>query len=82
MKADLVSNLLDFNDLAGFIGGNAGNSFRQGRFRGAKKARCRQKRTAIGYFLINATISNVCELWTLTFDLRAKKILAPKFADR
>ena len=26
MKADLVSNLLDFNDLAGFIGGNPGSA--------------------------------------------------------
>ena len=38
MKADLVSNLLDFDDLAGFIGRNARSGARRDSFRGAKTA--------------------------------------------
>lgn len=65
MKADLVSNLLDFDDLAGFIGGKPGTA--PGETASTEqKSKLPLKRTAIEYFPINATISNVCTPWMRT----------------
>ncbi len=58
MKADLVSNLLDFDDLAGFIGGKP-EQLRARPLQRSKKSKLPQKRKAIDYFLINVTTSSV-----------------------
>ena len=76
MKADLVSNLLDFDDLAGFIGGKP-EQLRARQLQRSKKSKLPQKRTAIEYFLINGTIWSVCEPWMRMFGCAPKKFSRP-----
>jgi hypothetical protein len=77
MKADLVSNLLDLDDLAGFIGGNPGTGSSETASEEQKKQAAAQKDNERifpdqRYDLerLNAMDADV--------QLRAKKILAPK----
>jgi uncharacterized protein involved in outer membrane biogenesis len=77
MKADLVSNLLDFDDLAGFIGGTPGT-------RTGEAASAKQKKEAAGKKdsgrIFPDQRYDLERLQAMDADvrLRAKRILAPK----
>src|SRR5258706_7940269 len=77
MKADLVSNVLDFDDLAGFVGGNPGSA-------PDKQASEEQKQRAAAEKnsdrLFPDQRYNLERLRSMDADvqLRAKKIIAPK----
>lgn len=77
MKADLVSNALDFDDLAGFIGGNPGAAPEKAGS-AEQKQRAAAEQTSDRIFPDQRY--NLERLRTMDADvrLRAKKIIAPK----
>ena len=77
MKADLVSNLLDFDDLAGFIGGKPGTTPGKAASEKQKIASCQSKRPVIEYFLIKLTILNVCGAMDADVHCAPKKFSRP-----
>ena len=76
MKADLVSNLLDFDDLAGFVGGKPGTAPGETASEEQKKQAAAEKRTDR---IFPDQRYNLERLRTMDADvrLRAKRILAP-----
>lgn len=77
MKADLVSNLLDFDDLAGFIGGNPGTGPGETTSEEQKKQAAAEKESDR---IFPDQRYDLERLRAMDADvrLRAKKILAPK----
>ena len=77
MKADLVSNLLDFDDLAGFIGGNPGTGPGETASTEQKKEAA-TKKTSDRVFPDQRYDLERLHAMDADVSLRAKKILAPK----
>jgi hypothetical protein len=77
MKADLVSNALDFDDLAGFIGGNPGAAPDKA---GSEEQKQRAAAEQTSDRIFPDQRYNLERLRTMDADvrLRAKKIIAPK----
>src|SRR6266498_1022472 len=77
MKADLISNLLDFDDLAGFVGGKPGTAPDETASEEQKKQAAAEKD---GERIIPDQRYDLERLRAMDADvrLRAKKILAPK----
>src|SRR5882724_7342417 len=77
MKADLISNLLDFDDLAGFVGGKPGTAPGETASEEQKKQAAAEKD---GDRIFPDQRYDLERLRTMDADvrLRAKKILAPK----
>ena len=77
MKADLVSNALDFDDLAGFIGGNPGSAPEKA---GSDEQKQRAAAEQTSDRIFPDQRYNLERLRTMDADvrLRAKKIIAPK----
>jgi AsmA family protein len=77
MKADLVSNVLDFDDLAGFVGGNPGSAPEKN---GSEEQKQRAVAEKNSDRIFPDQQFNLERLRTMDADvqLRAKKIIAPK----
>ena len=77
MKADLISNALDFDDLAGFIGGNPGAAPNKA---GSEEQKQRAAAEQNSDRIFPDQRYNLERLRTMDADvrLRAKKIIAPK----
>jgi len=77
MKADLVSNSLDFNDLAGFIGGNPGSTPGKAASE-EQKIQAAKAKTSDRIFPDQTYDLERLRGMDADVRLRAKKILAPK----
>ncbi|HWH77433.1 MAG TPA: AsmA family protein, partial [Candidatus Binatus sp.] len=77
MKADLVSNVLDFDDLAGFVGGNPGSAPEK---QGSEEQKQRAAAEKNSDRIFPDQRFNLERLRAMDADvqLRAKKIIAPK----
>jgi AsmA family protein len=78
MKADLVSNLLDFNDLAGFIGGTPGTASGETASEKEQQERAAVEKESDRIFPDQPYSLERLRAMDADVRLRAKRILAPK----
>jgi hypothetical protein len=78
MKADLVSNLLDFEDSAGFVGGKP-DTKKSEPISDKQKKQAAANAKMIDFSPINRTIWRVCELWTRMFGCEQSEFWHPIF---